>query len=257
MTPWTRDVPFETIAEKLHSQKGYKVGILSTVNIDHATPAAFYAHQASRKNYYEIGEELANSGFEYFAGGDFQDPRGGAVSNYDMAIAKGYKLVTTQAGAAALKAGDKALVIAEQRADAAAMNYSIDAAAGEWQLSDYVRKGIEVLDNPNGFFMMAESGKIDWACHANDTAASIHDVLEMSNAVQVAVDFPGHRRPRDRRHDHRLHHHQLRHLSDQPDQADHVICQVRQHHRHPARSGRFLRDGHGRGQEGVRPHHRE
>ena len=106
-----------------------------------------------------------------------------------MAIAKGYKLVTTQAGAAALKAGDKALVIAEQRADAAAMNYSIDAAAGEWQLSDYVRKGIEVLDNPNGFFMMAESGKIDWACHANDTAASIHDVLEMSNAVQVAVDF--------------------------------------------------------------------
>ena len=189
MTPWTRDVPFETIAEKLHKQKGYKVGVLTTVNIDHATPAAFYAHQASRKNYYEIGEELANSGFEYFAGGDFQNPRGGAVSNYDMAIAKGYKLVTTQAGAAALKAGDKALVIAEQRADAAAMNYSIDAAAGEWQLSDYVRKGIEVLDNPNGFFMMAESGKIDWACHANDTAASIHDVLEMSNAVQVAVDF--------------------------------------------------------------------
>ena len=241
MTPWTRDVPFETIAEKLHSQKGYKVGILSTVNIDHATPAAFYAHQASRKNYYEIGEELANSGFEYFAGGDFQNPRGGAVSNYDMAIAKGYKLVTTQAGAAALKAGDKALVIAEQRADAAAMNYSIDAAAGEWQLSDYVRKGIEVLDNPNGFFMMAESGKIDWACHANDTAASIHDVLEMSNAVQVAVDFYN-QHPND---------------TLQPDQADHVLCQVRQHHRHPARPGRFLRGCHGRGQEGVRPHHRE
>ena len=78
MKPWTRDVPFETIAEKLHSQKGYKVGVVSTVNIDHATPAAFYAHQASRKNYYEIGEELANSGFEYFAGGDFQNPRGGA-----------------------------------------------------------------------------------------------------------------------------------------------------------------------------------
>ena len=36
---------------------------------------------------------------------------------------------------------------------------------------------------------MTESGKIDWACHANDAAASIHDVLEMSNAVQAAVDF--------------------------------------------------------------------
>ena len=60
MCPWTRDVPYETIAEKLHAQKGYKVGVISTVNIDHATPAAFYAHQKTRKNYYQIGVELAN-----------------------------------------------------------------------------------------------------------------------------------------------------------------------------------------------------
>ena len=72
MCPWTRDVPYETIAEKLHKQRGYKVGVISSVNIDHATPAAFYAHQQSRKNYYDIGVELANSGFEYFAGGEFQ-----------------------------------------------------------------------------------------------------------------------------------------------------------------------------------------
>ena len=40
MCPWTRDVPYETIAEKLHAQKNYKVGVVSSVNIDHATPAA-------------------------------------------------------------------------------------------------------------------------------------------------------------------------------------------------------------------------
>ena len=38
MCPWTRDVPYETIAEKLHKQKGYKVGVVSSVNIDHAHP---------------------------------------------------------------------------------------------------------------------------------------------------------------------------------------------------------------------------
>ena len=76
MCPWTRDVPYETIAEKLHAQKGYKVGVISTVNIDPATPAAFYAHQKTRKNYYQIGVELANSGFEYFAGGEFQKVNG-------------------------------------------------------------------------------------------------------------------------------------------------------------------------------------
>ena len=52
MCPWTRDVPYETIAEKLHKQKNYTVDVVSSVNIDHATPAAFYAQQSSRKNYY-------------------------------------------------------------------------------------------------------------------------------------------------------------------------------------------------------------
>ena len=192
MCPWTRDVPYETIAEKLHAQKGYKVGVVSTVNIDHATPAAFYAHQKTRKNYYEIGLELAKSGFEYFAGGEFQkvNGSGNVPNNHEVAAQAGYNVVTTQADAAALTAGaGKTLIIAQNLADGKAMNYAMDAAGGEWQLTDYVKKGIELLDNRKGFFLMTESGKIDWACHANDAAASIHDVLEMSNAVQAAVEF--------------------------------------------------------------------
>ena len=104
MCPWTRDVPYKTIAEKLHTQKGYKVGVISTVNIDHATPAAFYAHQKTRKNYYEIGVELANSGFEYFAGGEFQKVQGDGTGpdNHAVAASAGYNVVTTQADAAAL-----------------------------------------------------------------------------------------------------------------------------------------------------------
>ena len=50
----TMQTSYETIAEKVKEQLGYKVGILSTVNLNHATPAAFYAHQASRSSYYEI-----------------------------------------------------------------------------------------------------------------------------------------------------------------------------------------------------------
>ena len=192
MCPGTRDVPYETIAEKLHGQKGYKVGVVSTVNIDHATPAAFYAHQKTRKNYYEIGLELAKSGFEYFAGGEFQKVQGDGTGpdNHAVAASAGYNVVTTQADAAALTAGaGKTLIIAQNLADGKAMNYAMDAANGEWQLTDYVKKGIELLNNRKGFFLMTESGKIDWACHANDAAASIHDVLELSNAVETAVDF--------------------------------------------------------------------
>lgn len=59
-------VEYETITEKLKEKLGYKVGVISTVNLNHATPAAFYPHQASRNNYYEIGVEMVESGFDFF-----------------------------------------------------------------------------------------------------------------------------------------------------------------------------------------------
>ena len=65
----------------------------------------------------------------------------------------------------------------------------MDLEEGEWALADYVEKGIEVLDNENGFFMMVEGGKIDWACHANDAAASITDTVALDEAVGKAVEF--------------------------------------------------------------------
>ena len=52
-------------------QSGRKVGIATSVSIDHATPAAFYAHQASRKMYYEIASDLPEAGFDFYAGSGF------------------------------------------------------------------------------------------------------------------------------------------------------------------------------------------
>ena len=52
-----------------------------------------------------------------------------------------------------------------------------------------MEKGVQVLDNDKGFFLMCEGGKIDWACHANDAASTIHDTLALADAVQVAIDF--------------------------------------------------------------------
>ena len=183
---------FETIAEKLHEQKGWKIGIISSVNLNHATPAAFYAHQSSRNNYYEIGMELVASDFEYFAGGGLLKPTGDGTqtSLYDLAEKAGYQVADTQAEAAAIDADDeKVLIIDEHLADSDAMSYEMDRKDGEWSLANYVAKGIEVLDNDNGFFMMCEGGKIDWACHANDAGATVTDTLALADAVQVAVDF--------------------------------------------------------------------
>lgn len=184
---------YETIAEKLKAQKDYKIGIISSVNLNHATPAAFYAHQASRSNYYEIGQELVESGFDYFAGGALLSPTGKEEDQkdlYTVAEEAGYKVVKTQAEAESLTAEDgKAIVVDEHLADSDAMSYQIDLQDGQWALADYVKKGIEVLDNEEGFFLMVEGGKIDWACHANDATSTITDTIALDNAVQEAVNF--------------------------------------------------------------------
>lgn len=189
----TKKISYETITEKLKKQLGYKIGIISTVNLNHATPAAYYAHQASRNNYYEIGQELVTSNFDYFAGGALLQPTGknkDKTDLYKLAELNNYKVVKTQAEAAKLtSASGKALVIAEKLADSDSMSYDNDRKDGEWALKDYVKKGIEVLDNDKGFFMMVEGGKIDWACHANDAASSIADTLALDSAVQEALTF--------------------------------------------------------------------
>ncbi len=185
---------YTTIAESLKAA-GYKIGIISSVNLNHATPAAFYAHQASRNNYYEIGLELIASNFDYFAGGALLKPTGDKSENvqpdlYELAAAGGYKVVKTQAEAQALSAdAGKAIVIAEDLADSNSMNYEIDRADTAWALKDYVQQGITMLNNDKGFFMMVEGGKIDWACHANDAGSTIHDTIALADAVQVAIDF--------------------------------------------------------------------
>ena len=184
---------YETIAEKLKEQKGWEIGVISSVNLNHATPAAFYAHQASRNDYYEIGLELVASGFDYFAGGGLLKPTGADGHQkdlYTLAEEAGYTVARTNAEASAINAStDQAILIDEDLADSDAMAYEIDRTSDMWSLADYVEKGIEVLNNSKGFFLMCEGGKIDWACHANDAASTIHDTQALADAVQVAVDF--------------------------------------------------------------------
>lgn len=184
---------YETIAEQLKEQKGYKIGVISSVNLNHATPAAFYAHQASRNSYYEIGLELIESDFDYFAGGNLKQTTGknkDQADLYTLAEESGYKVVkTTEEAKNLTKEDGKVIVVEEHLADGDSMPYDIDLEEGQWALADYVEKGIELLDNENGFFMAVEGGKIDWACHANDAASTIQDTIALDRAVQKAVEF--------------------------------------------------------------------
>ena len=66
--------PLYSVAVKA-KEAGKRVGITTSVSVDHATPSAFYAHQPSRSMYYEIGTDLPKTGFDFYAGSDFCNPK--------------------------------------------------------------------------------------------------------------------------------------------------------------------------------------
>lgn len=182
-----------TITEYLKQQKGMKIGVVSSVTINHATPAAYYAHSESRNNYYDIAMQMAHSGFDYFGGGSINKPTGNNKDQknaYDVLEENGYTIADSKEEITALdnKSG-KVYAVSPILQDSGAMPYAMDLKEGDLTLADFVKKGVEVLDNKNGFFLITESGKIDWAAHANDAKSVITDVLAFEDAVQVAIDF--------------------------------------------------------------------
>ncbi len=186
----------ETIAEKA-KKAGKKVGIASTVPINHATPAAFYAHQKKRGMYYEISQDLLKSGFDFFAGGSFYNRQQfydgtkapdiyPLIEKAGYTIAKGYDDFRSNA-----RKAKKVMLLHQNWQTEAAIPYAIDATEKDLTLKQITQAAIDVLtrDNDKGFFLMLESGRIDWASHGNDAAASIKEVMDMDEAVKVAYDF--------------------------------------------------------------------
>ena len=187
--------PMPTIAELLREQKGFKIGIVTSVSQDHATPAAFYSHMTSRRSYYDIALNILGSGFDYFGGGGFRQPHGAGGDLrgiLELMADAGYAVADTYETIAALGAnGGKVIAVAPELDNDfgdAALPYAIDRQGG-LRLADFTQTGIELLHNETGFFMMIEGGKIDWACHANDAATAIWELGEFEAAVDAAVQF--------------------------------------------------------------------
>ncbi|MCS7232887.1 MAG: alkaline phosphatase [Synergistetes bacterium] len=190
-----KKVKYKTIAE-FAKDKGMKIGIISSVSIDHATPAGFYARNPSRNNYYEIALDLANSGFDFFGGGGFRQPKGKDGKQRDIREIlkeKGYKVVEKADEIRALKSEDGKVVAINPVLDReAALPYAINRKNGMdigVSLAEFTKKAIEMLNNPNGFFIMVEGGKVDWACHANDAASAVYDLLDFESAIAEALKF--------------------------------------------------------------------
>lgn len=185
-----------SVAERA-KRAGKKVGVTTSVSVDHATPAAFYGHQPDRSMYYEIALQLPEAGFDFYAGSGFLKPartfdKKDAPSIYPIieqagyTIARGIDEYQAKAGDA-----DKMVLIQKDGTDASSLPYAIDRNEDDMTLAQITESAIDFLsrDNKKGFFLMVEGGKIDWACHSNDPATMVKEVIDMDNAVRVAYEF--------------------------------------------------------------------
>lgn len=189
---------YTSIAEWAHDA-GAAVGVTTTVSVDHATPAAFYANVPDRNMYYEIGEQLTHTDFDFFAGSDYlkpNNPNGGddlyvQSQKAGYTIVRGYKEYTKKC-----KKANKMILFQseeESKIDRTELVYAIDRKPGNLSLTDITRAAINFLtkkqNEKDGFFLMVEGGKIDHAAHANDAAAVITETIDMDEAVKVAYEF--------------------------------------------------------------------
>lgn len=180
---------------------GRKVAVLSTCYANHATPGAFEAHQENRHMYYEIMQDMIANGFDFYGGGGLFDEdklRDGTkmepirpqfeAAGYTICSATNYR-----------DCRDKAEKILMLPGEGEAVTYRIEREANAPErkkdhvlLKDMVGSAVDFLmrdGGKKGFFMMAEGGMIDYACHSNDAASVIQEVIDFDEAVQVAVEF--------------------------------------------------------------------
>ena len=173
----------ETIAETLRNQ-GRKIGILTTVSLDHATPAGFYAHVDSRRSYSMITDDLFASGFDFFAGGGFHSTPDAPA----YASENGYTMIHSFEEAPVSTAGKLILSSSLIFGDYGVLP-AIDGGARDLWLKKATDLAISRITSPVGFFMMVEGGRIDYFSHYNDAASMVGEVIDFDAAIQSALVF--------------------------------------------------------------------
>jgi alkaline phosphatase len=176
---------------------GFGTGVATSVGVNHATPASFVAHTASRNGYEEISLQMIDSSVDFMAGATFLTDRG---SGHDAAY---FEHKADSAGIAifkgpgAIRAMDeidyiKPRVLCLSAKEEDSIPYAIDRKEDDTRLADFTDAGIRYLESrygKKGFFFMIEGGKIDYAGHGNDAATCFQEVNDMAESVNLALAF--------------------------------------------------------------------
>ena len=198
LEPIAQEDAFKPVANVLEGakQKGKATGLISTSEIQHATPAGFSAHVQNRSQYDDIAEQQVYQNIDVVLGGGLESLAPGTTKNarkdgenlLSVLKEKKYELVQTREELLKSEADKIWGSFAPS-----ALAYDFDRQAthnNEPTLAEMTSKAIDTLKkDKDGFFLFVEGSKVDWAAHANDTIGMISDILSFDDAVKEAIDF--------------------------------------------------------------------
>ncbi len=176
--------PLVTILEAMKIEQRKAAGLVVTCEFPHATPADCASHHYNRNKYEFLAPQMAYNNLDVMFGG------GNDFITEDMKQhlkGRGTTILQNDKAAMLRYSGDKVWALFGKES----MPYDLDRDnATTPSLAEMTGKALEVLSkNPNGFFMMVEGSKVDWAAHANDAAGIVNEFLAFDEAVGRAIEF--------------------------------------------------------------------
>ena len=176
--------PLTTVLEAAKIKQGKSTGLVFTCEFPHATPADCSAHSYNRGKYEWIAPQMAHNDLNVVIGGGTS-----LLPEESEAYLKanGYGVFKNDINGMRNYSGNNMWALFGDRE----MAYDIDRdPAQQPSLEEMTRKAIEKLSqNPNGFFLMVEGSKVDWAAHANDPVGMATDMLAFDRACGAALEF--------------------------------------------------------------------
>ncbi len=173
---------------EVYKESGAYTGIITTTYINHATPAGFAAHSVSRKNYKEIARDYLEQTRPNVMLGGNKKSFWGSTFDFGRARVLGYHIVDNRESMISLRTEETAYLAGVF--GKGHFPYEKDGLGDLPHLSQMTRAGLMVLDNnPGGFFVMIEGGRIDHAAHKNDIERMILETLEFEKSVKIAYEW--------------------------------------------------------------------
>ncbi|MFA5688175.1 MAG: alkaline phosphatase [Kiritimatiellales bacterium] len=175
-------VPVTGLA-KILQNRGYKIGIISSVGINDATPAAHYGNREHRSLHAGLLSDMAASNFDFFGISSVLYPKGYTEAMFEARMRRSGYEFCRGAELFNLDPAKKNAVMSSMDPDWPAQTRNGPS------LAEYTREAAKLLKNDIGFFMMVEGGAIDHRAHNNDSAGIIREMAEFDLAVAAAVEF--------------------------------------------------------------------